>query len=39
MNVEGPYRIVYRVSDSDLFVLAVIHGSRLLTQESVDNQG
>lgn len=37
--IEGPYRIVYRVSDSDLFVLAVIHGSRLLTQESMDNQG
>lgn len=33
--IEGPYRIVYRVSDSDLFVLTVIHGSRLLTQESI----
>jgi len=37
--IEGPYRIIYRVSQSALFVLAVIHGSRLLTQESMENQG
>jgi plasmid stabilization system protein ParE len=37
--IEWPYRIVYKVSESALFVLAVIHGSRLLTQESMDNQG
>lgn len=31
--IEGPYRIIYQVVDSTLFVLAVIHGARLLTTE------
>ena len=34
--IEGPYRMIYRISAPNLFVLAVIHGSRLLTHESID---
>ena len=37
--IEGPYRIVYRVSETDLFVLAVIHGSRVITHDSINVQG
>ncbi len=34
---EGPYRIVYRKVGSILYVLAVIHGARLLTDVSLDD--
>ena len=37
--IEGPYRMIYRISKATLFVLAVIHGSRLLTHESIYKQG
>ena len=33
---EGPYRIVYRKVSSTLYVVAVIHGARLLTGETLD---
>ena len=37
--IEGPYRMVYRISAPTLIVLAVIHGSRLLTPESIGKPG
>jgi len=31
--IETPYRIIYRVKQDQIDVLAVIHGARLLTDE------
>jgi addiction module RelE/StbE family toxin len=31
--IERPYRIIYRIKESQIDVLAVIHGARLLTDD------
>ena len=31
--IVDPYRIVYRASESEIFIIAVIHGKRLLREE------
>jgi addiction module RelE/StbE family toxin len=31
--IENPYRIIYRIKQDQIYVLAVIHGSRLLPDE------
>lgn len=31
--IVDPYRIVYRTTEGDVFILAVIHGKRLLKEE------
>ena len=33
--IVDPYRIVYRPSESEIFIVAVIHGKRLLREEMV----
>lgn len=33
--IVGPYRIVYRVSESEVFIIAVIHGNRLLREDAL----
>ena len=36
--IEGPFRVIYQPTESVLFVLAVIHGARLLTENSLKEQ-
>lgn len=31
--IVDPYRVVYRTSESEIFIIAVIHGKRLLREE------
>jgi toxin ParE1/3/4 len=31
--IVDPYRIVYRSSESEVFIIAVIHGKRLLRED------
>lgn len=33
--IERPYRIIYRIMESQIDVLAVIHGARLLPPEII----
>ncbi len=37
--IEGPYRLIYQVVGSTLYVLAIIHGARALTTELLEDQG
>jgi addiction module RelE/StbE family toxin len=37
--IEGPYRLIYQIDGSRLFVLAVIHGARILTIELLEDKG
>ena len=37
--IEGPYRLVYQIIDSTLYVLAVIHGARMLSPDLLDRPG
>ncbi len=37
--IEGPFRIIYQPLGSVLFVLGVIHGARILTENSLTEQG
>jgi toxin ParE1/3/4 len=37
--IEGPFRVVYQSSANTVYVLAVIHGARMLTAESLTEQG
>ena len=34
--IEGPYRIIYRIKKDQVDVLAVVHGSRMLTEDLVN---
>ena len=34
--IEGPYRIIYRVLESRIDVLAVVHGARLLPRNRLE---
>jgi plasmid stabilization system protein ParE len=36
--IEGPYRVIYEVCGEDVFVLAVIHGARLLPPQRPTRQ-
>lgn len=31
--IVDPFRVVYRIAESDVFIIAVIHGKRLLREE------
>ena len=31
--IVDPYRVVYRTSETEIFIIAVIHGKRLLREE------
>lgn len=33
--IEHPYRIIYRVGEARIDVLAIVHGARLLPQEEI----
>jgi len=37
--IEGPYRLIYQTDGSMLYVLAVIHGARMLTTKVLDELG
>jgi len=34
--IEGPYRIIYRIKRDQVDILAVVHGSRMLTEDILD---
>ena len=37
--IEGPFRIIYQSFVTVIYVLAVVHGARILTKESLRDQG
>ena len=37
--IEGPFRLIYQFTTTATCVLAVIHGARILTKESLIDQG